>query len=49
MEGYTTYAGWAAGLFGITRSLALDLAPIRVNIVSPGARLILGLICYFLL
>jgi NAD(P)-dependent dehydrogenase (short-subunit alcohol dehydrogenase family) len=27
----------AAGLYGLTRALALDLAPIRVNIVSPGA------------
>lgn len=27
----------AAGLYGLTRALALDLAPIRVNCVSPGA------------
>lgn len=30
-------ASYAAGLHGMTRSLALDLKPIRVNCVSPGA------------
>lgn len=29
-------AGFAAGLHGLTRNLALDLKPIRVNLVSPG-------------
>jgi NAD(P)-dependent dehydrogenase (short-subunit alcohol dehydrogenase family) len=30
-------ASYAAGLHGMTRNLALDLKPIRVNLVSPGA------------
>jgi NAD(P)-dependent dehydrogenase (short-subunit alcohol dehydrogenase family) len=29
-------AGYASGLHGMTRNLALDLKPIRVNLVSPG-------------
>ena len=33
---YTIPAGFAAGLFGLTRALALELAPLRVNMVSPG-------------
>jgi NAD(P)-dependent dehydrogenase (short-subunit alcohol dehydrogenase family) len=37
VQGYTVPAGWAAALLGLTRALALDLAPIRVNVVSPGA------------
>ncbi|OBT75233.1 hypothetical protein VF21_06141 [Pseudogymnoascus sp. 05NY08] len=37
VKGYTMGAAFGALLFGITRSLALDLAPIRVNCVSPGA------------
>ncbi|KAE9374621.1 NAD(P)-binding protein [Stipitochalara longipes BDJ] len=37
VKGYTMGAHRAAGLYGLTRALALDLAPIRVNIVSPGA------------
>jgi NAD(P)-dependent dehydrogenase (short-subunit alcohol dehydrogenase family) len=36
MKGAAVMAGWGAALFGITRTLALDLAPIRVNLVSPG-------------
>lgn len=28
--------GYAAGQYGLMRGLALDLAPIRVNVVSPG-------------
>lgn len=36
-EGWTTVAGWGAGTEGIARGLAVDLAPIRVNTVSPGA------------
>ncbi|KAK9235747.1 hypothetical protein V1525DRAFT_409021 [Lipomyces kononenkoae] len=36
MKGATVVAGVATGLFGITKTLALDLAPIRVNLVSPG-------------
>jgi NAD(P)-dependent dehydrogenase (short-subunit alcohol dehydrogenase family) len=37
VKGFTMGAYPAAGLYGLTRALALDLAPIRVNIVSPGA------------
>ena len=33
---WSVIAGYAAGLHGMTRNLALDLAPIRVNLVSPG-------------
>jgi NAD(P)-dependent dehydrogenase (short-subunit alcohol dehydrogenase family) len=34
---YTVLAGYAAGNAGVTRNLALDLAPIRVNQVNPGS------------
>jgi NAD(P)-dependent dehydrogenase (short-subunit alcohol dehydrogenase family) len=34
---WSVVASYAAGLHGMTRNLALDLKPIRVNIVSPGA------------
>ncbi|KAB8079717.1 hypothetical protein BDV29DRAFT_151633 [Aspergillus leporis] len=27
---------YSAGLYGLTKTLALDVAPIRVNLVSPG-------------
>jgi NAD(P)-dependent dehydrogenase (short-subunit alcohol dehydrogenase family) len=37
VKGYTMGAFRATGLYGLTRALALDLAPLRVNIVSPGA------------
>ena len=30
-------AAWGSGVEGIMRGLAVDLAPVRVNIVSPGA------------
>ncbi len=30
-------AGYSAGLHGMVRNLALDLAPVRVNLISPGA------------
>lgn len=36
MKGAAVPAGWGAALFGLTRTLALDLAPVRVNLVSPG-------------
>ncbi|KAG4443162.1 hypothetical protein IFR05_001394 [Cadophora sp. M221] len=39
MANYTLYSALAASLIGLTRNLALDLAPIRVNLVSPGATL----------
>ncbi|TVY27556.1 Short-chain dehydrogenase/reductase [Lachnellula hyalina] len=35
--GWSVVASYAAGLHGLTRNLALDLKPIRVNLVSPGA------------
>lgn len=34
--GWSIVAGYAAGLYGLTRNLALELKPIRVNLVSPG-------------
>ena len=34
---WSLVAGYATGLHGMTRSLALDLKPLRVNLVSPGA------------
>ncbi|KAL8998455.1 MAG: hypothetical protein Q9169_002492 [Polycauliona sp. 2 TL-2023] len=36
VAGWTVVAGYAAGLHGMIRNLALDLAPVRVNLVSPG-------------
>ena len=36
IKGYTIGSTLAAGAFGMTRNLALDLAPRRVNVVSPG-------------
>lgn len=37
MAGWSLPAALGSGLFGMTRGLALDLAPRRVNCVSPGA------------
>ncbi|KAL9627113.1 MAG: hypothetical protein Q9164_007700, partial [Protoblastenia rupestris] len=34
--GWTVLAAWGAGVEGMTRGLAKDLAPLRVNMVSPG-------------
>jgi len=34
---WSVVASYASGLHGMTRNLALDLKPIRVNLVSPGA------------
>jgi NAD(P)-dependent dehydrogenase (short-subunit alcohol dehydrogenase family) len=36
VPGYTVSSTFGAGLFGMTRNLALDIAPLRVNVVSPG-------------
>ncbi|EKD14332.1 uncharacterized protein L3040_008316 [Drepanopeziza brunnea f. sp. 'multigermtubi'] len=36
ISNWSVIAGFAAGLHGMTRNLALDLRPIRVNCVSPG-------------
>lgn len=37
IEGYTATSAWLSGLHGMTRGLALDLRPIRVNLICPGA------------
>ena len=37
MPGWGAVNGFATGIHGMTRGLALDLKPIRVNAVSPGA------------
>ncbi|KAF7718588.1 Uncharacterized protein PECH_008990 [Penicillium ucsense] len=34
---WSLIAGYLTGLHGMTRNLALDLKPLRVNLVSPGA------------
>lgn len=34
---WSVLAGWGAGVEGLTRGLAVDLKPIRVNCVAPGA------------
>lgn len=36
-KGWTAVVGYGAGTEGVARGLAVDLAPIRVNTVSPGA------------
>jgi len=36
ISNWSVVASDAAGLHGMTRNLALDLKPIRVNLVSPG-------------
>ena len=36
-KGWAVVASYATGLHGMMRSLALELAPVRVNLVSPGA------------
>ncbi|KAL5340461.1 hypothetical protein BJX70DRAFT_396711 [Aspergillus crustosus] len=35
--GWSLIGGYITGLHGMTRNLALDLRPLRVNLVSPGA------------
>ncbi|KAK3169356.1 hypothetical protein OEA41_008739 [Lepraria neglecta] len=35
--GWSVLVGWGAGKEGMVRGLAVDLAPLRVNLVSPGA------------
>lgn len=37
MRDWAVVASYAAGLYGMVRALALDLKPVRVNLVSPGA------------
>jgi len=36
IDDWSIVASYASGLHGMTRNLALDLKPIRVNLVSPG-------------
>ncbi|KEF62452.1 uncharacterized protein A1O9_00424 [Exophiala aquamarina CBS 119918] len=35
-KGWSVIASYAAGLHGMTRALALELKPVRVNLISPG-------------
>ena len=37
LKHWTVQAAWGSGVEGVARGLATDLAPIRVNIVNPGA------------
>ena len=37
MPGYSVMSAYAAAQHGLARNLAVDLAPRRVNVVSPGA------------
>jgi len=37
LKGFSAVAAWGSGIEGITRGLAVDLAPLRVNLVSAGA------------
>ena len=37
MPGWSVVASFSAGLHGMARNLAIDLKPVRVNVVSPGA------------
>ncbi len=37
VKGYTVGSAWAGAIISVARGIALDLAPIRVNVVSPGA------------
>lgn len=37
MKGWSVISSFAAGLHGMARGLAVDLKPVRVNVVSPGA------------
>lgn len=36
LSGYSVFCNIAAGIHGLARGLALDLAPLRFNVVSPG-------------
>ncbi|KAL4949536.1 short-chain dehydrogenase [Aspergillus filifer] len=36
LPGWSLVAGYLTGLHGMTKSLAIDLKPLRVNLVSPG-------------
>ncbi|KAI6087398.1 putative short chain dehydrogenase/ reductase [Hypoxylon rubiginosum] len=36
IPGYSLLSGYATALHGLARNLAVDLAPLRVNVVAPG-------------
>ncbi|KAL8941819.1 MAG: hypothetical protein Q9216_002019 [Gyalolechia sp. 2 TL-2023] len=36
VKGWSTMAAWGSGIEGMARGLAVDLAPIRVNMICPG-------------
>lgn len=36
VQGRVLMAGWGAGVEGVTRALAVDLSPVRVNCICPG-------------
>lgn len=36
-QGMSIHAMYSTGLYGMARNLCLDIAPVRVNLVSPGA------------
>ena len=36
-QGMAIHTMYSAGLYGLARNLCLDIAPVRVNLVSPGA------------
>lgn len=37
IKDWSVVASYATGLHGMMRNLAVDLAPVRVNLISPGA------------
>ena len=37
LANWSVFAAYASALYGLTRNLALDLKPARVNLVSPGS------------
>lgn len=43
IKGRAVQAGGCGSLEGLTKGLAVDLAPVRVNLVSPGAVRLLSL------
>ena len=37
LANWSVFAAYASALYGLTRNLAVDLKPVRVNLVSPGS------------
>lgn len=37
VHGVAHFIGWAGAIEALSRGLAIDMAPVRVNVVSPGA------------